>query len=70
MDDLESIYTAYLSLSSHINTFDKNDRCLKEFMKITYYSYKPLLAYFNKFHEEAYKKSFTKFIRKSTNQSS
>ena len=67
MDDLESLYIAYLSLSFHINIFDKNDRCLKKFMKITYESYKPLLAYFNKLHEEAYKKSL---YESSTNQSS
>ena len=26
----------YLSLSSHINTLDKNYRCLEELMKITH----------------------------------
>ena len=50
---------AYLSLSSHISTLNKNYRYLEEFMKITYepfYKYKPLLAYFNKLHREAYRK--------------
>ena len=27
---------AYLRLSSRINTFDKNNRCLKELIKIVY----------------------------------
>ena len=27
---------AYLSLFSHISTFDKNYKCLKEFIKIVY----------------------------------
>ena len=31
-----SLFTIYLSLSSHISTFDKNNRCLEELMKITY----------------------------------
>ena len=32
----ESLSIAYLSLSSHISTFDKNCRCLKELIKIAY----------------------------------
>ena len=51
----ESLSTSYLSLSSHISTFNKNYRCWEELMK-----YKPLLAYFNKLHREAYKKELKK----------
>ena len=32
----ESLSIAYLSLSSHISTFDKNYRCLEELIKIAY----------------------------------
>ena len=53
---LESLFTAYLILSFHINTFDKNYRCLKKLIKITYGLYNPILSYFNKFHGEVYKK--------------
>ena len=43
----------YLSFSSHISTFNKNCKCLKKFIKITYDpSYKPFLAYFNNLYEE------------------
>ena len=33
---LGSASIAYVSLSYHINTFDKNYRCLEKLMKITY----------------------------------
>ena len=57
---LESLSTAYLSLNSHINTFDKNYRCFEKLIKISYDPHKPFLAYFNKLHEEAYKKKTQK----------
>ena len=33
---LGDLFIAYLSLSSHISTFDKNYSCLEEIIKITY----------------------------------
>ena len=60
----KSLFTVYLSLSSHISTCDKNYKYLKKLIKIVYIPYKLLLAYFNKLllayfnklNEETYKK--------------
>ena len=52
----KSLFTVYLSSSSHISTCDKNYKYLKKLIKIVYIPYKLLLAYFNKLHEETYKK--------------
>ena len=41
----ESLFIVYLSLSSHISTFDKICRCLEELIKI---AYDPPLSYFHK----------------------
>ena len=54
----KSLSTAYLILSSYINTFDKNCTCLEELVKIAYNPPNLFLAYFNKLHEEAYQKKF------------
>ena len=51
----ELIYNLF-ELSFHISIFDKNYWCLEKLIKITYNPYKPILAYFNKLHEEFYKK--------------
>ena len=39
----KSLSKAYLSLSFHINTFNKNHRCLEELIKI---AYDPLISHF------------------------
>ena len=57
----DSLFIAYLSLSSQISIFDKNYRCLKELIKITYDPpYNLILAYFNKFYGKDYQKKLKK----------
>ena len=52
----KNLFIVYLSLSYYISTFDKNYRCLKELIKITYDSYKLILAYSISFMKKLIKK--------------
>ena len=62
----ESLFIAYLSLSSHISTFDKNCRCLEELIKIAYDSpISHFLLISISFMEKLIKKSSKQLIRKT-----
>ena len=63
----KNLFITYLNLSYHINTFDKNYKCLEELIKITYDSYKFILTYSISFMKKLIKKNLKQFIRKPKN---